>query len=247
MKFYSPLGKELTLQDFINYYSDAYYTGKANGEVVKNLHKNSEIVDNEMEKILSNGIKTELDVINILAWKIGKLKLKESTEEHPFVYHKDWKINEISQEYKLKRYGKDFPIQEFAKYIVENINDLQQLQPQEILDSLNKSSIDYIGTVYFITILYFISKAKYPIYDKFAWLALQAINREENPENTVGIKYKELPSKETVEFCSICEKEYADYIRKLKEIFGEDYKTNRDIDRALWAYGHLFKCNKSDC
>ena len=41
MKFYSPLGKELTLQDFINYYSDAYYTGKANGEVVKNLHKNT--------------------------------------------------------------------------------------------------------------------------------------------------------------------------------------------------------------
>ena len=147
----------------------------------------------------------------------------------------------------MKRYGRDFPVQNFVKYIVENIDDLQNLHPQELLDSLNRESIDNIGTVYLITLLYFISKAKYPIYDKFAWLALQAIKREENPANNTGIKYKELPSKDSVGFYSLCENEYADYICDLERIFGKEYQTNRNIDRALWVYGHMYQYNKSNC
>lgn len=32
----------------------------------------------------------------------------------------------------------------------------------------------------------------------------------------------------------------ADYIANLVSVFGNEYKLNRDVDRALWVYGHLF-------
>ena len=35
----------------------------------------------------------------------------------------------------------------------------------------------------------------------------------------------------------------AEYINKLEDVFGKEYQNNRNIDRALWVYGHLFPDN----
>ena len=56
------------------------------------------------------------------------------------------------------------------------------------------------------------------------------------------IKYSEPPDKSSKEFRTICEEGvYKDYCDMIDAVFGiENYKKNRDIDRALWAYGHEF-------
>ena len=37
------------------------------------------------------------------------------------------------------------------------------------------------------------------------------------------------------------------YISKMEDIFGDNYTISRDIDQALWAYGHFFKENNRYC
>ena len=248
MKFYKPLGEEINKEQFIKMYSDAYYTGKVDGDRIPGLNKNSKYIEEEIEKLLNNGFDNEIDLIRIIAWKMGKIRLSLSEEKREFCYCKDWAIDEKSGYFKITRYGKDFSVQPMIDYIVENKEELFETNnPQIILNNLRDNSTNGIGTVYLITLLYFISKANYPIYDKFAWLALKAIMNNENPTITKGFKYKELPIKDSVGFDCLCENEYADYILDIKSVFGDEYKTNRDIDRALWVYGHQFKYDKYNC
>ena len=37
---------------------------------------------------------------------------------------------------------------------------------------------------------------------------------------------------------------YSIYIKRLEAIFYGDYLADRDIDRALWVYGHMFKSDR---
>ena len=105
----------------------------------------------------------------------------------------------------------------------------------------------YKRQVYCITLLYFISKGKYPIFDQFADKALDVIsnNKEEFP-NTDHKMYEPLPS----ELPTKGEKprefkeryhEYCEKIEKLKNQLPEVYRNprNRGLDRALWVYGHI--------
>ena len=79
-----------------------------------------------------------------------------------------------------------------------------------------------IGPVYLITLLYFISKGQYPIYDKFAHISLKMIEEKDCQFNSL-IK--------------------DNYVTRLRNIFGKAYNDS-NVDRALWVYSHLFNDNK---
>ena len=68
--------------------------------------------------------------------------------------------------------------------------------------------------------------------------ALDAICSETKPNNVV--RYVELPCKSSKKFESIMTEHMAKYIEKMEKVFGKEYQNNRNIDRALWVYGHLF-------
>ena len=91
-----------------------------------------------------------------------------------------------------------------------------------------------------MTLLYFISKGKYPIYDQFVDKALNSIYEE---EKNVHYRYmpSTLPKKE--EYLQKLKDRYLCYcmrIEKLKKELDERYQnpTDRSLDRALWVYGH---------
>ena len=73
--------------------------------------------------------------------------------------------------------------------------DIEQNNWFGVLEDLNKAKREKgwkgLGTVYCITLLYFISMGKYPIFDQFADKALDVIsqNKEEFP-NTDDKKYE---------------------------------------------------------
>lgn len=144
------------------------------------------------------------------------------------------------------------------KYVLSNLNhweeDIEQNTWFCVLEDFNntKREKDWhgLGTVYCITLLYFISKRKYPIFDQFADKALDVIsqNKEAFP-NADDKKYEpipsDLPTKDEKKMGELKEryKRYCKKIETLKSQLSDRYRDpqNRDLDRALWVYGHI-KC-----
>ena len=190
-------------------------------------------------------MKTTNDVINILAWKIGKIKHKDTDENGKITFSKDW---EDPYHFNIYRYGKKWEeIKEFVEYIVKHIDRLyltSKDSPQEVLNELGKKAKNGIGPVYLITLLYFISKGQYPIYDRFAYIALQEIKNGAEPFTT-KIEPQTLPNKTSKKFKSVYEDYIEPYMQDISLVFGSDYNSSieeyRNIDRALWVYGHAFK------
>lgn len=102
-----------------------------------------------------------------------------------------------------------------------------------------RSLLKQFGTVYIITLIYFLSKGKYPIYDKFAHKAIMAIDSNRNP---MDITVASPPDKSSV---AKVINMYTEYYKKIEEIFGS-YRLTRKQDQALWVYGHS-KVKYPDC
>ncbi len=101
-----------------------------------------------------------------------------------------------------------------------------------IYKSLYMEEMSGVGTVYLLTLVWAISEMNYPIYDKFAKIAITAICNGNKPDK---MNYKYPPDK--YKFDSI-EQMYVEYQKELTQIFGHKWKEERRIDQALWCYGH---------
>lgn len=268
MMFYDPDGNVISKDKFIYDYSQDYYLKELGDKgLVPGLRRCSEFVEKTINTILCEGIQSRQDVVRILAWKIGKIKHRASQnsgkcdDERYFKYSKDWenadKLGDVWLYCKKKdrNHENRFPIDKIASYIVnhknkhENLEEIAKNSPQDFLNTINKyfkeNKIGRMGTVYMITLLYFLSGGIYPIYDRFAMLALSAIYNEIKPESgkkvSIDVEFSELPTKDSNRFSAVMSCEMAKYIKMLDDIFGDSWKKNRDIDRALWVYGHLFE------
>ena len=246
MKFFDLEGNEISKKFFIDLYSKDYYLKETGAKgLIPGLRRSSEFIEKRIGEILEDGIQNQTDVGRIMAWKIGKIKHRESSNENRFVYAKGWENVEHSKTVKL--YNDGFQIEEITSFILsQNTTDNFDIsKAQELLNQLKDKNFKRLGSVYMITLLYFLSQGEYPIYDRFAMMALAAINSGTSPKQgektTVEVELKELPSKESPRFKTIMDIEMGHYIQMLNDIFGAEWKTNRKIDQALWVYGHLFK------
>ena len=85
-------------------------------------------------------------------------------------------------------------------------------------------------------------------------MALKAIKAMKTGKSRSDEKivYQEFPEKKTRQFELLLSERnekpsvYQEYIGYLNELFGEGYKTNRKIDRALWVYGHCIESARSE-
>ena len=155
---------------------------------------------------------------------------------------------------------------EYLEYLTR-INNSEKRAPDILKELMGQDDIvvpNGIGTVYLITFLYFITKGYEPIYDVFAMAALDAIypdNSEESKSLGSYIHPRNLPDKNTNSYEKLLNgnksvyKIYknklfnrfvTEYINELGENIKpeEKYSSCRDIDRALWVYGHMFRNTK---
>lgn len=236
-QFYYPNGEPIKAPNqtkkFVEFYNQCYYL-----EVSPLIEQEIGVILNKTESLTRN------DLIKILEWKTGGKYIEESD-----IVRTRYKEISISK-------------------LVETVGTIRGPRTiDETKDLLKKlCEIDGIGIVYAITLLYFITNGKqYPIYDKFAHIALLAILSEnKNPEKKYGgiipikdractidmgkSKYKLL------DIDGIFEQYLTKYVYHINDIFGNEFdcnygkvietNANRDIDRALWVYGHLFNDNK---
>lgn len=237
MELFAPSCKPIERNKFVSFYGQSYYLD--NPRIIPGVGQNSRFVEDQIDALLRNGIKSSIDIVHILAWKIGKINHRESEKEKRIVYTKDWLDSEATMA--PSRYGKHLDLKKIAEYISGNIGSLEETaknEPQNVLNELKSLEINGLGTVYLITLLYFISRGVWPIYDRFAKVALDAIDG--NLELGSVVEYKELPDKSSSKFGTVCEDELVPYRDKIYRIFGDDL-TCRDYDRALWVYGHGFE------
>lgn len=239
-KFYLNNGTEISAKEFVEIYNSGYFLG--NSRPIPRVTQNSTVAESEMERILQEGIRKPTDVYKIMAWKVGKIRHADSDMANKIVYAANW-VNAESGVVKNYRFRLD--MRRFAENIVANIEHLEkiaEMDPQAVLNQLKAGEVSApkgIGTVYLITLLYFISHGKWPIYDRFAMMALMAITEEKKPGDTVS--FSDLPEKSSEEFGSVMDLCKQEYIGRLISVFGEEYNCNRNVDRALWVYGHQFK------
>lgn len=241
------------IDDFITLYANNYYLGCENPELVPGLSRSNRHVEEEIENLLERGIQKEQDVVHILAWKVGKIKHSES-KAGKIAYAKDWvNAEKLDADWKNAKnfgvtlYGKPFDIKKIAEYIVDKNKELETRaisDPQSILRELNGLEMKGLGPVYLITLLYFLSKGTYPIYDRFAHIAIKMIY--DGRDFTSLVTDKELRNEFNPDINN-----FNDYIEKYMDRIDEIFKLcncekKRDIDRALWVYGHLFNDNKTN-
>lgn len=229
--------KPLNIGEFVQRYNESYFIG--GGKMVAGVQQNSRFVENEIEQLLREGIKTEEDVFRLLAWKTGAIRQVKSENEKKFIYNSGTDVIKGVLQPPLRQ-----PIytKEFTKCITDNIVELEhmaQTDPQRAINYLKDNAPKGIGTVYILAVLYFISRGKYPIYDKFAMVAINAIVQGKKPGEE--ITYCDLPVKDSMAFNQIVDNYRNIYVKKIEFIFGSDYYISRDIDRALWVYGHSFR------
>lgn len=70
-KFYEKNTEELTLEQFVEAYNSSYYLGQP--KLVAGVSQNSRVTEDEIDRILRNGIRNQLDVYHILAMNKQKI------------------------------------------------------------------------------------------------------------------------------------------------------------------------------
>ena len=183
------------------------------------------------DDVLKSDIFKYADFAKIMAWKIGKINHKESQYgDKDIVFYKDWK-NCMNSNPDI--YGYELKLKEYHEMIL--FEGLAEKCYKEIIDVLLASKVKGIGPVYAITIMFFLTKGKYPIYDRFAANALEAISKKQIAR---PICNKNTCSEKVIKQYG----DFADGMRCLMNELGEDnYLTYRQLDRALWVYGHGYK------
>lgn len=225
---YMPSGAEITCPEkFIDFYSEAYFYDPATRDLK---------LESRMEEILKSDTWSRRDVMDILRWKLGATSWDYESE---MVYHRWGAIDAHDLNDRIFGQGKDTVSKSFS-----------QEKPEKLFEKYLGAS--GIGPVYAITLLYFQSQSEYPIYDKYAHIALLQL---ENPKHFCCeeslITDKALNEKfhsGSVNAETIWKEYLTNYVGTLKSLFDFEtvYRKSRRLDRALWAYGHLFNDTESN-
>ena len=203
----------------------------------------------------------------ILAWKMAGLDIKNTndlvnnTQENIYYYkNKGWIANEFSG----KNNGRPVDFSKIIETSVESSSARKEWMKKgfaedekgasDLLTNLADTDTKEMGAVYYLTLLYFLTASRWPIYDQFAYKAMCAIKNGKEPyiahidysqrlpQKVKGKKYSEKLSPIVSENSVNQYREYVKFIKDFEKELPEErrYTASRDIDRALWVYGHLF-------
>ncbi len=118
------------------------------------------------------------------------------------------------------------------------INNYEMLS--ELYDLTRTNSPNYFGPVYVITVMYCLSRGALPIFDSKAFTAIKALFYDVSPYH-IYVENSNPGKNDTLQVIN----KYYEYINLLKIVFpdmiyyeGSEEFISRDLDRALWVYGH---------
>lgn len=236
VKFYYPDGDEIagenSRKEFLNFYNRVYYY----------LYRDS-VLEKTVIRILERGISSAKDVMNVLLWKTGGI---ESKDEKNTIIIRNKAVNAEKLWKEIKGVKDELGAD---RHECTRCAKCPKCVVCDVLENIMNNH-DGIGPVYAITLLHFLSKGIFPIYDKFAHIALKVIFDEKHDFNTLLITDKELSKEFNTKDAETISESYQKYrfaLNRLEKVFYDvDKKDKRTIDRALWVYGHLFNENNKN-
>jgi hypothetical protein len=218
-------------------YEAAYF---GNPGATKIMVRNAITREFEDDEIVDKRLRKGIIDSTVVAWKAGRLS--------------DRVIDVEKEKIILNGYGKPIDISELIRYInrIDDEKNRLNLSPAKtgtilayieqfsecykVLSKVCAPVPRYMGAVYIINLLFFLSKGNFPIYDKFAHMSLKALSLGVPPCYTyIGAT----PDKGDIKRVKSM---YLDYVNLIDSLIGlEIYGRDRKWDRALWAYGHASK------
>lgn len=192
---------------------------------------------NAEKEVVDKLLKKQIFDENAIAWKAGKVEWRNGKLET-----KDF-IDEDNNNY-INGYGGKINKKDFDTYYSclnqqhDKINEnIENDKWAEAYESALYNSPKNMGVVNIINALFFITGGKAPIYDAFAHKAVKALLLDIAPSE---VYLGSNPGKNDVNNVMAMYKEYRILLYK---IFGDGITENgmfisRELDRALWVYGH---------
>ena len=253
--------KKLDVKDIITKYNNYYFIDKnIDDDCPQGIIQSSEWAELQVIGLIRPEQRKQWDeksVKQILAWKTGKIDHKKTEEEKKLNYVKGWRENSLAVQLPNQQPMDTTVFLGLSKIVIDLHKDYCENKNEkdvwtELLAYVNDNNIAGLGSVYLITLLFFITNGKCPIYDRFAMAALASfvINKEEGsnvPDGAIirGCGLPGRKSEDANNLLSDPDSKYVKYQQLLKDFFGDDWNRDidksRDIDRALWVYGHKFK------
>lgn len=240
MTFYDRQGIPIKYEQWLQLYEPFYFlNGPTHGRRVNSRNQSSQFVENQVCKLLAKqSILTRQELVLAMAWKIGGLIDHNSSEsKRDIVFLQSWTTTlKASGQFRVTDYSKSIPYLDANMDAI--VNQVNQGNPKYLFDLAGK--LEGIGKVYVLTILFFITHGRFPIYDKYAHIAAQAI-------------YDGLPPESLIEYRAVNSwSDYLDYMNLLSDISNSATEAQghstmfitRPVDRSLWVYGHFFNEKK---
>ena len=247
------------VKDFIDTYHKYYYSGYTiTDEVVEKygIPKNLNQTDEKLEKYIISKLEKGIYDEETFAWKAGRAKWKNDAFDYNPPLPNEW-VNGNGGKIKISREGDVFNKDDFVTYLknnkisVDNNEfDKEDVRKQLFISIKEKYHLYNYGTVNIINQMFFLSKGAIPLYDYYAHLGVKALFMKKSP---LEIYISDAPSKDAHPKGKNKQKNdfymavnlLEEYIWLLKEVFpkeihkdGNIMYISRELDQALWVYGH---------
>jgi hypothetical protein len=221
---FNPAGEPIAPQQWLQFYEQAYFLKGSN--IGRRLNRSSPFVEEQACNLLNAiGPLTPTDFKLIMAWKMGVIYHRLSEEGQQVLYWPAWNEN-------LVRYKTSYAAS--LNWMLQNQDQIRLTaahNPEAAFNQLVQAHLTGFGTTYILTIFFFLTNGRQPIYDRYAHAAAQAIATNTVPGQRVH--FRRVASWQ----------QYLDYQALLAPVVqtcGLALPVPRSVDRALWAYGHLF-------
>ena len=197
---------------------------------------------NAEQKVMDNLLKKSIFNEEALAWKAGKIEFENGELKTADIFESgDDYINGYGQRINKEAFQNySSYLQNSKKSINKKINEDNWTEAYR--DALEESPRN-IGPVYIINALFFLTGGKAPIYDVFAHKAVKALLLNIAPSE---VYLGGNPGKNDIDNVIAM---YNEYMLMLKMVFKDYFEQkkksemfiSRELDRALWVYGHSKK------
>jgi hypothetical protein len=237
MIFFDAQGNQIQPAQWLSIYEHSYFLDqpKQNGQP---RNQTSPFVEDQVCALLTqSGPLSGGDLNRAMAWKLGEIDHRGSEISKQIKYQHNW------QTAVRDRYQRDFS---------SGISFLASRMPT-ILQEVNRGNPEYLfnlhptlanfGPTYILTVLFFVTRGKFPIYDHFAHVAAQAIHSGLAPGSALKCKAVQ----EWNQY-----QQYRNLLLPISKACAQptgpsSMFVSRPTDRALWVYGHLFKDVAKPC
>jgi hypothetical protein len=235
--FFDEQGGPIQFQQWLKTYEPYYFlNGPTRGQRINGRNQSSRFVEDQVCALLARSTTlSQQDLTLCMAWKIGGLIDHRGSEAHQKIeYLQNWPAAlTAAGQYGTRDFSRSIPF--LANSMSTLLKQISQGNPRYLFDLVPQ--LAGFGNVYILTVLFFVSHGRFPIYDRYAHIAAEAIAQDLRPDSRVH--YRDLQKWDDYD-------RYMDLLRAINKARPEQPGSasmfiSRPVDRALWVYGHFFQ------